>query len=74
MDDDVKKILKAKFIHHSDEDYTKYVLHVLAEYEAALNDLPAELYTTEANGRIPDNCKYPLAAIQAAQNQKQIDT
>ena len=47
---------------------------MLAENQAVLNNLPAELYTTEANFKIPDNCKYPLATIQATQNQKQIDT
>ena len=36
------------------------------------NDLPGELYTTEDNDEIPDNCKYPLGLIQAAGiNQKQ---
>ena len=39
--------------------------------KAVLNDLPCQLYTTEANDKIPDNCKYQLALIQAAQNQKQ---
>ena len=36
--------------------------------EAVLNDLPGELYTKETKYRIPDNCKYPLALIEAAQN------
>ena len=40
--------------------------------KAVLNDLPGQLYTTEANDKIPDNCKYQLALIQAAQNKKQI--
>ena len=39
--------------------------------EAVLNELPGEIYTIEANGKIADNYKYPLALIQAAQNQKQ---
>ena len=38
---------------------------------AVLNDLSVELYTIEANDKIPDDCKYPLSAIQVAQNQKQ---
>ena len=42
--------------------------------EAVLTELPGELYTIEANVKIPDNCKYPLALIQAAQNQKQTNT
>ena len=28
----------------------------------------------EADDKIPDNCKYPLAMILAAQNQKQANT
>ena len=39
--------------------------------ESVLNDLPGELYTIEPNNKIPNNCKYPLALIQAAQNQNQ---
>ena len=39
-----------------------------------LNYLPSDLYTTDANDKIPDNYKYPLALIQAAQNQKQTNT
>ena len=33
--------------------------------------MSCELYTID---KIPDNCKYPLALIQAAQNQKQTIT
>ena len=33
-----------------------------------------KLYTIEANDKIPANCKYPLALIQAAQNQIQTNT
>ena len=36
--------------------------------------MPGELYTIEANDKIPDYCKYPLALIKAAQNQKQTNT
>ena len=39
-----------------------------------LNDLPGELYLIEASEKIPDNCKYSLVLIQAAQNQKQTNT
>ena len=35
--------------------------------EAVLNELPGELYIIEANDKGPDNCKYPLPLIQAAQ-------
>ena len=31
-------------------------------------------FTQEVHGKISDNCKYPLALIHAAQNQKQSNT
>ena len=81
IDDDVQNLLKARFIRESEEKYPKDALHMYAENEpamkrneAVLNQLPGELYITEANDKIPDNCKYPLALIQAAQNQKQTNT
>ena len=81
IDDYVQNLLKARFICESDENYPKDALHMYAENEPAmkrndtvLNDLPGQLYTIEANDKIPDNCKYPLALIQAAQNQKQTNT
>ena len=46
----------------------------MKQNEAVLNDLPGELYTIEANDKIPDNCKYPLATIQAAQNHGKTNT
>ena len=47
-----------------------------AENEPVLkrNNVPDELYTREADGKIPYNCKYPLVTIQATQNQKQTNT
>ena len=39
-----------------------------------LNYLPSDLYTKDANDKIPDKCKYPLALIQSAWNQKQTNT
>ena len=30
-----------------------------------LNDFNGELYSIGADDKIPDNCKYPLATIQA---------
>ena len=66
--DDVENLLKAKSRRESDENYTKVALHMYVEIktalkrdEAVLNELPGELYTTEANYKIPDNYKYPLA-------------
>ena len=64
-----------------DQNYPKDALHIYAENtpamkrdEVVLNELPGEPYTIEANDKIPDNCKYPLALIQAAQNQRQRKT
>ena len=78
IDANAEKLLKARFISESDENYPKDALHMYAENEpamerneAVLNDLPGELYTVEADDKVPDNCKYPLAMIEAAQNQKQ---
>ena len=73
--------MQGKFIRESDENYPKDALHMYAENEPAMkrneavpNKLPGELYTLEVNDKIPNNCKYPLALIQAAQNQKQTNT
>ena len=80
-DNDVEKLLKGRFIQESDENYPKDTLHMYGENDsamkkdnAALNDLPGKLYTIEADDKIPDNCKYPLGTIQAAQNQKLTNT
>ena len=79
IDDDVENLVKARFIYESDGNYPKYALHMYGENEPAmkknkvvLNDLPSELYAIEANEKIPDDCKYPLALIKAAWNKKHI--
>ena len=41
---------------------------VVKRHEVALNECLGKLYIIEANYKIPDNCKYPLALIQADQN------
>ena len=78
IDDDVDNLLKARFTHDYDENYLSDALHMYAENEpalkrnkAVLNELPGEPYIIEAKDKIPDNCKYPVVLIQAAQNQKQ---
>ena len=80
IDDDVKKFFKAR-LRESDENYPKDALHMFAENDPAMkrnvavpNELSGELYIIEANDKIPDNCKYQLALIQAPQNQKQTNT
>ena len=77
IDDDVENLLKARFINQSDENYSKDTLHMYEENEPAmkknkvvLNNLPGELYTIQANGKVSDDCKYPLALIKAAWNKK----
>ena len=79
--DDIEKLLKARFIHESDENYPVDALHMYAENEPALkrneavsNNLPGELCTIKADEKIPDNCKYPLALTEAAQNKKPTNT
>ena len=47
---------------------------VMKRNYAVFNDVPGQLYTKGADDKIPDNCKYPLATIQAAQNKKQTNT
>ena len=81
IDDDAEKLLKARFISESDENYPKDALHMYTENkpamernEAVLNDFPGELYTVEADDKAADNCKYPLIMIEAAQNQKKTNT
>ena len=66
IDDDDEKLLKARFIHESDENYPKDALHMYSVNEptmkwnnAVLNDLPGDLYKIEAADKIPDNFKYP---------------
>ena len=81
INEDFEKLLKARLIHESHENYPKHVFHMYVENEAALKrnkavlkDLPGELYRIEADGKVPDNCKYPLTIIQAAQHQKHTNT
>ena len=81
IDDDVDNLLKARFTHDYDENYLSDALHMYAENEpalkrnkAVLNELPGELYIIKAKDKIPDNCKYPVVLIQAAQNQNQTNT
>ena len=44
---------------------------LLKRNDAVLNDLRGDFYTVKADGKIPDNSKYPQATIQAAHNQNQ---
>ena len=82
VDDDVEQLLKARFVCDSDENYyPKNALNMYAENEpaigrneAVLNSVPSEVYIIEADNKIPNICKYPIAMILAAQNQNQINT
>ena len=67
IDHDVEKLLKERLKPSKDENEP-----VMKRNDAFIkNNLPGELYTIEAEIKIPDNCKYLLATIQVAQNQKQ---
>ena len=76
----VEKLLKTRFIHKPHENYPKDALHMYSKNEwtkrndAILNAFPRELYSIEVDDKIPDNCKYSLPTIKAAQNQKQTNT
>ena len=82
IDDDVEKLLKARFIHEFDENYPKDTFHMYPKNEpamkrngAVLNNLLGKLYAIKANNdKIQDNCKYPLTLIEAHQNEKQTST
>ena len=81
IDNDVEKYIKARFIHESDESHSKDALHTYVgnepaakRNEAVLNDLSGDFYTINCNDKILGNYKCPLAAIQAAQIQKQTNT
>lgn len=41
--------------------------------QTVLNNSPGEVYSTEANDKIPDGCRYPSFVIQAVQNKIQIN-
>ena len=69
VDDDAEKLLKARFTHDSDKNYLKDGLHIFAENKLVVNKL--SFTWQKLMIKIPDNCKYPLEAIHAAQNQKQ---
>ena len=81
LDEDVEKLLKVRFIHESDKNYSKNDLQMHVENElaikknyAVLNGLLSQVYTIEADNKVSDNCKCPLATIQAAPNKKQTNT
>ena len=66
-------------MNESDGNYPKDALHMYAKNESAmkrnedaLNDLPSEFHTIEANDKIQDNSKCLAALFQVAQNLKQI--
>ena len=70
IDNDVEKLLKPRFMHESDENYPKDIIHMYTENrptikinDVVLKGLGGELYKIEAH-RI--SYKYSLATIQAA--------
>ena len=81
-DNGMEQLLTARIVCDFEEKfYPKDALHMYAENETAigrnkavLNNFRGELYTIEADNKNLDNCKYPLAMIIVAQNQKQTIT
>ena len=62
IDNDVDKLLKARFMHESDENYLKDAFHIYTKNQAAmkrndtvLNNLPDEPYVIEAGDKITEN-------------------
>ena len=75
IDDDAENLLKARFIHGSNENYPKDALHLYAENKPAikrnetiLNELPGELYTIGA--RYPLVLTLRLLRIKGKQTQE----
>ena len=75
IDDDAENLLKARFIHGSDENHPKDALHSYAENKPAikrnetiLNELPGELYTIGA--RYPLVLTLRLLRIKGKQTQE----
>ena len=70
-----EKLSKARFIDQSDKNYPHDALHIYAKNTSTvlrnqnvLNNLPGEVYSTENNDKIPDDCRYLFFVIQSAQN------
>ena len=75
IDDDAENLLKARFVHGSNENYPKDALHLYAENKPAikrnetiLNELPGELYTIGA--RYPLVLTLRLLRIKGKQTQE----
>lgn len=71
-----EKLLKSKFIDLSDKNYSYDALPIYAENaptvlrsQTALDTLPGEIYSIEANNKITNNCAYSFSAIEAVKNQ-----
>ena len=64
VDGNTDKLSNAKVIDQSDQNYPD-TLHMYAENvptvlinQTVLNNLPSEVYSTESNGKIPDDCRF----------------
>ena len=71
-----EKLLKSKFIDLSDKNYSYDALPIYSENaptvlrsQTALDTLPGEIYSIEANNKITNNCAYSFSAIEAVKNQ-----
>ena len=78
IDDEVEKLLKAIFIHEFDENYPVDALHIYVENEPTMKRNEGKIDDSMNEGKTDDkishNCKYPLALIEAAQNQTSTNT
>ena len=72
IDENNENFLKVRFIDRSDKNYQHDPLHMYAKkapaafkHQIVLSSLPGEVYSVEANDKIPDGCRYPFSIIQA---------
>ena len=61
----IDKLLKARFVDQSEKSYPYYAYDIYAENasmvlrnKTAINNLPSEVYSIEANENVSDDCRY----------------
>lgn len=61
----IDKVLKARFIDQSEKNYPYYAYNMYAQNastvlrnKTAINNLPSEVYSIEANKNVLDDCRY----------------
>ena len=78
VDEKSEKLLRARFIDQSEENYLNDSLHMYVDNAQVVlinqtvpNNLPGKVYPIEANEKTLDDLRCPFFMIQAAKNQKQ---